>query len=213
MAIASEFQLARSGLRRILSSSPEIKVVAEAGTNADLTRACGYSRPTVVVQDAGMGVPRKLQLLPRIHEFPHIPVLMVSGDDNQRSVRGLIAAGLAGYVLKHATEEELVEAVRQVHHGRRYIDARLRDQLLDTLLHKEKAQKRKRANLSRREIELLRSIARGFTNPETAAQLRLGVRTVETYRARLYKKLGLSTRSELVAYATAAGVLEDGGEK
>lgn len=208
VAIASEYRLARSGLRHILSSAPKIRVVAEVGTNADLTDACRNTNPTVVVQDTGIGVPKHLKPLIRVHKFPHIPILMVSADENHNSVRGLIAAGLAGYLLKHAAEEELVEAVHRLHQGQRYIDARLRDVLLDTFLRAEKPTKRDNLPLSRREIQLLRSIVRGFTNAETATHLHLGIRTVETYRARLYKKLGLHTRAELVSYADAAGLIE-----
>jgi two-component system response regulator NreC len=207
VAIASEYRLARCGLRYMLDSAPAIKVVAEASTNAELTEACRNASPTVVVEDAGAGEPTHFRAMTRISKFPQIPILMISAVENHSLVRGLLAAGLAGYLLKHAAEEELVEAVRSLHQGQRYIDARLRDKLLDTVLGGGSFRRKKASVLSRREIQLLHNITRGFTNAEIAAHLRLGVRTVETYRARMYKKLGLSSRAELVSYATATGLI------
>lgn len=209
VAIVSECHLALYGLRNILESSFDISVIAEAETLTRLADECRDTSPDVIVLDAGRGQLPALRHVIRICQGSRPPVLVVSSDDNHSSVRAVLAAGAAGYLLKCSPKDEFCEAVRRLHQGYRYIDPRLSKAIPETICRVETRERKKTPNLSKRETQLLHNIVRGFTNTEIAAQLQLGLRTVETYRARLYKKLGLRTRSDLVAYANAAGLLTD----
>ena len=126
-------------------------------------------------------------------------------------MRAVFATGVLGYILKSAARSELVQAVKQIYRGRRFIDPRLKDSFVEDLVSPittSKPQSVKR--LSRREIEVLRAVALGFTTREISKDLRVSQKTVQTYRERIYKKLGLKTRADLVHYALAHGLI--GGE-
>jgi DNA-binding NarL/FixJ family response regulator len=127
-------------------------------------------------------------------------------------VRSLLAAGVAGYVLRKASHEELFLAMRHARSGLRYIDPRLSDGMGEVLLHGKAPERPARpGGLSRREAQVLRAVARGFTSSEIGRQLELSAKTVDTYRGRICEKLGLRTRADLFHYAMAAGMLEEGG--
>ena len=122
----------------------------------------------------------------------------------------MLAAGIFGYVLRKASETELFASIRSVHRGRRYLDPRLSDSVADLLLGARGTSTRSRANpLSNRELQVLNGVAQGFTSQDLAKQLSLSAKTVETYRSRIYQKLGLQTRADLVHYAIALGLLSD----
>ena len=125
-------------------------------------------------------------------------------------MRSLLAAGVLGYVLRKASQEELFEAVRNAHSGMRYLDPRLSDGMAEMLLRRGQRQAAPQpGGLSRRELQVLKAVARGFTSAEIGRQLQLSAKTVETYRGRIYEKLGLRTRADLVQYATAAGLPDE----
>jgi two-component system, NarL family, response regulator NreC len=135
---------------------------------------------------------------------------MLSMQDDPRYVREAFAAGASGYVLKEAADAEVVDAVREVASGGRYVHPTLGAKLAAA-----EAEERARAEqdpLSDREREVLRLLALGHTNQEIAKMLYLSVRTVETHRAHIMQKLRLSTRAELVRYAIDQGLLEEAGD-
>jgi two-component system response regulator NreC len=141
-----------------------------------------------------------------LKEAPDAKVLILSMQDDPAYVREAFAAGASGYVLKEAADAELVEAVREVAAGQRYVHPALGARLVAA-----EADERARAEedpLSEREHEILRLLALGHTNQEIASQLYLSVRTVETHRAHIMQKLRISTRAELVRYALERGVLD-----
>jgi DNA-binding NarL/FixJ family response regulator len=142
-----------------------------------------------------------------------VGVVVVAANENLAYVRSLLAAGVMGYVLRKAESEELILAIRNACSGRRYIDPRLSDGVAEVLLRGAKSPTALRSRrLSQRETQVLRAVARGFTSSEIGRQLRVSSKTVETYRGRLYQKLGLRSRADLVHYAMAAGFLEEGEE-
>jgi two-component system response regulator NreC len=132
---------------------------------------------------------------------------MLSMQDDPRYVREAFSAGASGYVLKEAADAEVVDAVREVANGGRYVHPALGARLIAA-----EAEERAQAEqdpLSDREREVLRLLALGHTNQEIAKMLYLSVRTVETHRAHIMQKLRLSTRAELVRYAIDHGLLEE----
>lgn len=209
--IASDHALSRTGLRQILTTAPDCAVVAEAhGLEGARALARKYSPSVVVFEitvpgEAGL---RTASALVDAARPAHIVV--VAGNENMYYVRSLLAAGVVGYVLRKASQEELFQAVRNAHSGTRYLDPRLSDGISEMLLQRGKAQAPPRpGGLSGRELQVLRAVVRGFTSAEIGRQLRLSAKTVETYRGRIYEKLGLHTRADLVQYATAAGLGEE----
>ncbi len=137
--------------------------------------------------------------------------VVVANNENVEYVRSLLAVGVVGYVLRKASQEEFLLAIRHAASGQRYIDPRLSDNMADALLHAGSLGiSRNSRRLSRREAQVLRAVARGFTSSEIGRQLELSSKTVETYRSRIYEKLGLRTRADLVHYAMALGLLEEG---
>ena len=141
-----------------------------------------------------------------LQALPDVKVLMLSMQDDPRYVREAFDAGASGYVLKEAADTDVVDAVRAVAAGERYVHPALGARLIAT-----ESEERKRAEsdpLSEREREVLRLLALGHTNQEIAAQLYISVRTAETHRAHIMQKLGLSSRAELVRYALDHGLVE-----
>ena len=140
-------------------------------------------------------------------ESPAAKLLVLSMQDDPRYVREAFAAGAAGYVLKEAADNELVQAVREVAGGASYVHPALGARLAGA-----EAEERRRAEedpLSEREREVMRLLALGHTNQEIAKMLYISVRTAETHRAHIMQKLRLQTRAELVRYAIAQGLLNE----
>jgi two-component system response regulator NreC len=168
-------------------------------------------KPDVVLMDVVMPGPTGIEATPAVlNEAPEAKVLVLSMQDDPRYVREAFSAGASGYVLKEAADAEVVDAVREVHGGGRYVHPTLGARLVAA-----DAEERARADedpLSDREREVLRLLALGHTNQEIAEMLYLSVRTVETHRAHIMQKLRLATRAELVRYAIEQGFLEQANE-
>jgi two-component system, NarL family, response regulator NreC len=197
----------RTGLRRVLDAEPDFKTVAEA---ADADRAVFEAiehRPDVVLLDVTMPGKSGIEGLPALLQaVPGARVLMLSMQDDPHYVREAFAAGASGYVLKDAVDTEVVSAVRAVAAGEQYVHPTLGARLVAA-----EAEERLRAEtdpLSEREREVLRLLALGHTNQEIARLLFISVRTAETHRAQIMRKLDLANRAELVRYALGEGMLE-----
>jgi DNA-binding NarL/FixJ family response regulator len=162
-------------------------------------------KPDVVVLDITMPDESGIDALPRLlKESPETKVLVLSMHDDPTYVRDAFAAGATGYVLKEAVDAEVVEAVRQVASGARYVNPALGARLV---VAETKARAEAEADpLSEREREVLRLLALGHTNQEIAKMLYISVRTAETHRAHVMQKLRLNTRAELVRYALEHGL-------
>jgi two-component system, NarL family, response regulator NreC len=148
-----------------------------------------------------------LEGLPKLlHEHPELKVLVLSMQDDPRYVREAFAAGARGYVLKDAADTEVVSAIRDVAGGGRYVHPELGARLV--VAETEAQRHADEDPLSNREREVLTLLARGYTNQEIATKLFISVRTAETHRAHVMRKLGLSSRAALVNYALTNGLLE-----
>jgi len=137
-------------------------------------------------------------------------VLVLTMHDDPAYLRSALAAGASGYLLKRAVDAELIAAIRAVHRGGIFVDPRLAGVLVQDVLAKKttKAGSTQPANiLSRRELQVLKLVALGYTSAEIAGRLFVGVKTIETYRSRLAEKLGLQSRSEVVRFAVQMGLL------
>jgi two-component system response regulator NreC len=205
--VVDDHAVVRSGLRRVLDAEPDIETVGEA---ADAERAVFEvleQKPDVVLLDVMMPGKSGIEIIPTLRQnAPDLRVLVLSMQDDPHYLREAFDAGASGYVLKEAADTEVVDAVRAVAAGERYVHPALGARLIQA-----EAEERRRAEedpLSDREREVLRLLALGHTNQEIAKTLFISVRTAETHRAHIMQKLGLSSRAELVRYALSEGLLE-----
>lgn len=208
LLLVSDYRLTRTGLRQMLNQVPDFEVVAETDNPGQVRESLQRSTPDVIVLEITIPGPHGLRTAAKLAQETG-RVVVISSNENITYVRSMLNAGVLGYVLRKASDTELFLAVRNAQQGRRYIDPRLSDSLADVLLGRNSGSARgNEGRLSNRELQVLRAIARGFTSQEVAQQLKLSTKTVETYRSRIYDKLGLKTRADLVHYAIAVGLLE-----
>lgn len=196
LVLADDHVVVRRGLRMLLDRVPDFEVVAEAGDAGGALAAVEERRPDVLLLDLNMpGAP--LEALAEVtRSAPAVAVVVLTMEQEPAFARRALEAGAKGYVLKRAAEEELVDAIHAVATGGTHLSRELTSALARPA--KRPAQ---RDDLTERETEVLRLIARGHTNAEVARELSLSVRTVETHRTRIQQKLRLSSRPELVHYA------------
>jgi DNA-binding NarL/FixJ family response regulator len=194
----------------VLELEGDIEPVGEAATGREAVFQARDLKPDVILLDIVMADQSGLEVLPMLlHEHPAVKVLMLSMLDDPRYVREAFDAGASGYVLKEAADTEVVAAVREVAGGRRYVSSELGARLIT--VGADAARRADADPLSDRERQVLRLLALGYTNQEIAAQLYVSVRTAETHRMHIMRKLRFESRAELVRYAIAQGLL-DGGQ-
>ena len=207
--VVDDHAVVRAGLRRILDAEADLETVGEAPDGERAVFEAMQLQPDVVLMDVVMPGKSGIEATRAVlRAVPTTRVLVLSMQDDPRYVREAFDAGASGYVMKEAADDEVVDAIRAVAAGQRYLHPALGARLLAA-----ESEERKRAAedpLSEREREVLRLLALGHTNQEIAKLLYISVRTAETHRAHIMRKLDLSSRAELVRYALAEGLLEEG---
>lgn len=204
--VCDDHAILRRGLVQILSGTPDIKVIGEAGDYAELRRKLEVERPDVLVIDIEMpgrdGI-EAIGLLRR--QWPRMAALVLSTHaEDPYAVRAL-KAGAAGYLNKASAPEQLVEAVRQVAQGRKYLSPAASEALARAV--SGDAVEAIPEDLSEREFQVMKMIANGRKLSEIAATLSLSPKTVSVYRARVLSKLGLANNVELAHFAARRGLL------
>ena len=196
LVLADDHVVVRRGLRMLLDRVPDFEVVAEVGDAAAAVAAAGERAPDVLLLDLNMpGEP--LEALEEVSRSePEVAVVVLTMEQDPAFAGRALDAGAKGYVLKRAAEEELVDAIRAAAAGDTHLSREL-----STALARAAAPSTRSDDLTARETEVLRLLARGHTNSEAAQELSLSVRTIETHRMRIQQKLRLSSRPELVQYA------------
>ena len=206
LLIADDHPVVREGLRRIVADDPGLEVVGEA-VDGDEVLALISRHPTdVVLLDVSMPGPGFLQVLERLRaEHPGIKVLVLSvHPEEQYAVRAL-RAGAAGYLTKDHSPEQLIEAIRRVHRGGKYVSPTLAERLATDLA--AGGPQAAHELLSHREYDVLCLLGSGRTVKEISAELDLSPKTVSTYRARLLEKMRLTGNADLVRYAARHGLI------
>jgi DNA-binding NarL/FixJ family response regulator len=205
--VVDDHAVVRAGLRRVLDAEPDIETVGEAPNAERAVFEALESTPDVVLMDVVMPGATGIEGMPALLQaVPGVKVLMLSMQDDPQYVREAFEAGASGYVLKEAADTDVVDAIRAVAAGERYVHPALGARLVAA-----DSEERKRVEsdpLSEREREVLRLLALGHTNQEIAALLYISVRTAETHRAHIMQKLSLSSRAELVRYALDHDLVE-----
>jgi two-component system, NarL family, invasion response regulator UvrY len=205
--VADDHAVVRRGLRDILAATGDILVGGEAATAHDVRRLVREQRWDVVVLDISLPEGNGLDLTADIRrERPEIPVLILTMHSEQQYAIRAIKAGAAGFLTKESAPDRLIEAVRKIAGGGRYVSAELAETLASVLAGEAPGQPHDR--LSDREFEILKMLASGRTVSQVAQTLALSVKTVSTHRTRLLKKMNMKTNAELTHYAVRNGLVE-----
>lgn len=204
--IADQHEVVRGGLKALLQAEKDLEVAGEGGESRTLPRLIEAAAPDLVVIDlATIGIDTMDTLLQALGKLPGLKVLVFTAHEETSLIRHLLKAGVAGYLLKRCTGAEVLQALRSIARGGTYIDSRIAGHLFDNL-----TVRGSREVLTDREFTAIRMIARGFTVKEVSQTLRLSAKTIETYKVRAMKKLGVTGRVELVRLAAQRGWLVDG---
>ncbi len=200
--LAEDHRQMRDSLRMLLDGEQDLEVVAEADDLTSVRHHLSRRRPSVVVLGLGLANGSVGETIGQLRtRAPEAQIVVLTMDENPALAQRALAAGALGFVVKDLADAELPQAIRHAAHGQQCVSPKIASRLgaLDRALVEDK--------LSAREVEVLRLIALGHTSVEIARQLHLSPRTVETHRARIHRKLELTTRAELVRYALGRGLL------
>jgi len=206
--IVDDHLVIRKGLRALLGADPEIEVVGEAGDGREAVRQAERLLPDVVLLDISMPEEGGLEAARKLREkLPKTAVLFLTMHEDESLLHEAISAGASGYVVKRADDGEILAAVHAAHRGDLYVHPAMTRALLHRARPSPPAGDPSAEPLTRREIEVLRLLAKGNTNRQIAETAGISIRTVEGHRANLLGKLGLTSRVELVSYAEEQGLL------
>jgi DNA-binding NarL/FixJ family response regulator len=200
--LADDHMVIREGLKTLINAQHDMSVIAEAIDGQMVVEQADEHQPDLVIMDISMPKKNGVQataLLKRAH--PEIKVLALSAHEDVTYLRELLALGASGYLLKHTAADALIQAIRQVAAGGMYLEPSLSKHVIARFVRVSAANDMLGSELSDRETEVLQRVAQGYSNQDIADQLILSVKTVETYRGRAMKKLGLESRVALVRYA------------
>lgn len=206
--LADDHNIVRAGLRRIVEDSADMDVVAEAADGKEAIQQARTHAPDVVVVDISMPGMDGLEVISQLRVYnPQLPIIVLTMHEEEQYVVRAIEAGAMGYITKRSAPEQLVAAIHKVHAGGRY----LADEAVELLALRVARGAQARFpldTLSIRELQVLRRLALGHTNREIAESYHISIKTVDTYRSRLLKKLNLRNNAELSRFAMQNHLIE-----
>jgi DNA-binding NarL/FixJ family response regulator len=201
--IVDDHPIVRHGLRRMIEAAPDLAVCGEAETEADAKRAIRDLSPDVVIVDLTLGHGDGLELVRDVKaHHPRLPMLVLSMHEETIYAERLLAAGAMGYIMKQAASDQLLVALRRVLAGQIYLSEALEARLRGVGAEVQDASSADPVSrLSNRELQVLALLGRGLSSREIAADLVLSVKTVESHRQSIKRKLNLATNAQLLQYA------------
>lgn len=211
IVIVEDHQMVRQGLRTLIDGEMGLTVVAETGDGLDALDLIREHRPDIAIVDLTLPSLNGLEVIRRIHQDAGpTRSIVLSMHTSETYITAALRNGAMGYVLKDEAAGELLEAIRQVETGRRFLSPSLPDALIDTYTTTAppEAIEDRYETLTEREREVLHLLAEGYSGPEAAERLFISPRTVDSHRANLMRKLGLHTQTDLVHYAVQRGLVE-----
>jgi two-component system invasion response regulator UvrY len=206
IVIADDHELIREGVKKIIRACADIRIVGEASDLAATLALVARQAPDVVVLDISLPGHEGLAGLTELRRgFPAQQVVMLSMYDEERYAVGALRAGASGYITKAMAAEELVNAIRQVVAGSIYIGPQLAELMIRQAL--DPAPLASHLSLTPRELDIVALIGAGMQVKQVAAELGISVSTVNTYRNRIFRKMGLASNAALIRYALKAGLV------
>ena len=210
IALCDDHPIVLAGLQNLIASDPDFEMVGTATSGLSALKLIVDKLPDIALIDISMPELNGIALARKLAEdAPSVRVMVLTVYEDRAFLRQALDAGVRGYLLKRSAAENLIQAARAVLTGGIYVDPAIVDRVFVNNAPRQgrNGDKPMMPALTERESEVLKLTALGFTNKETARRLDIGVKSVETYKARGLEKLGLSTRAELVRYASAEGWL------
>jgi two-component system, NarL family, invasion response regulator UvrY len=206
--LADDHSIVRAGLSRIVEESGDMEVIAEAADGRETLRLVRETSPDVAVIDISMPGLDGLEVVSQLHgQCPDLPILILTMHEEGQYVVRAIQAGAMGYMTKQSAPEQLLKAIRKIFEGSRY----LTDEAAEALalrVARGSGEQSPLDSLSMRELQVLRRLAMGHTNREIASAYSISIKTVDTYRSRLLKKLNLRNNAEMSRFAIQNRLIE-----
>jgi DNA-binding NarL/FixJ family response regulator len=206
VVVADDHQLIREGVKNVLSTAPDIVLVGESADLPGTLDVVLSTKPDVLLLDLGLSPTHELHALRTVTErFPDMPVLVLSGHSEEKFGIAVLRLGAAGYISKSLAADAVVKAIRKVHAGGRYLS----DILAEVLAHKAASPYLRQAHdrLTERELQVLALLAMGNPVKQAAGKLDISISSVNTYRSRIFSKLGVGNNAELIRYAIQHGLV------
>ncbi len=211
LLLVDDHAVVRTGLRMLLESQKDLRIIGEASTGAEALEMAERERPQIIVMDITLPDMSGIEVTRRLKQTrPEIAVVALTIHEDEQYFFEMLQAGAAGYIPKRAAPDDLIGAIRAAAMGEIYLYPSLAKALVADYLSRaggEPQQSSLEEPLTPREEEVMRLVAQGLTNDEIAEQLVISRHTVARHRENLMRKLGLHNRSELVKYAIRKGII------
>ena len=209
--LAEDHETVREGIKLLVNSQPDMEVIGEASNGSAAIKAVQKLKPDIIVMDISMPETNGLKATKRIkQDYPQVKILALTRHTDDGYIQQLLRAGANGYVLKQSAPTELINAIRAICVGKSYLDPALTERVMGGYIRQSTALKNaKKVEITDRESEVIRMIAWGYSNKEIGERMQISVKTVEAHKANAMKKLGISSRIDIVRYAILQGWLED----
>lgn len=198
IVIADDHKLFRNGMKALIKPGEDMAIIGEASDAKELLELLQKIKADVLLLDISLPSGSGLDLLEKVKaQFPALKCIMLTMHEERQYVMQSLKKGADGYLLKEADETELKEAIRQVHEGKKYFKNKISDMIVESISSPASIT----GLLTEREVEIVKMVAEGKITKEIADILCVSVRTIETYRSRIIKKLGVSNTAEMVQLA------------
>jgi len=208
--LVDDHKIMRDGIKAILRHSEDFQVMAEAENGTEAVQICKNKRPDIILMNIGLHFFYRIEATTEIlRHCPEVKIIVLSMYDDEHSVVSAIRSGARAFVLKKASDNDLLDALRTVAKGGSYLSPQVSDRLLQRIQRGDLDSKPAAfalSDLSPRELQVLRLVAEGKTSKEIAVMLDLGLQTVRSYRKTMMKKLGVNNVAGLTQVALAAGI-------
>jgi DNA-binding NarL/FixJ family response regulator len=209
--LAEDHETVREGIKLLVNSQPDMEVIGEASNGSAAIKAVQNLKPDIIVMDISMPETNGLKATKRIkQDSPQIKILALTRHTDDGYIQQLIRAGANGYVLKQSAPTELINAIRAICTGKSYLDPSLTERVMGGYIRQSTAlSNARKVAMTDRESEVIRLIAWGYSNKEIGERMQISFKTVEAHKANAMKKLGISSRIDIVRYAILQGWMED----